>query len=158
MSFGHPALGVAPVAKYTLVVIPSFAWPSKLKYISRTNPAWTETYAFGLQRINLVPTFLGLYFGFLGPYWLMVFLAIMGTLSGWGERWLFRRYTAVRVVAMATAVQAVFKYEQGLPGILVTLRTAVVLAIAVKVVEAVRGRVGKSALLELEKPRNGRLA
>ena len=159
MSFGRPALGVAPVAKYTLIVIPSFAWPSKLKSISRANPAWTEIYAFGLQRINLVPTFLGFYFfGFLGPYWLMVFLAIMGTLSGWGERWLFRRYTAVRVISMATAVQVVFKYEQGLPGILVTLRTAVVLAIAVKVVEAVRGRVGKSALLELEKPRNGRLA
>jgi hypothetical protein len=156
MSFGHPALGATPVAKYTLIVIPSFAWPSKLTYISRANPAWTETYAFGLQRINLVPTFLGLYFGFLGPYWLMVFLAIMGTLSGWGERWLFRRYTAVRVVTMATAVQVVFKYEQGLPGILVTLRTAVVLAIAVKIIEVVRGRVRKPALRQVEKARKGR--
>ena len=156
MSFGHPALGVAPVAKYTLIVIPSFAWPSKLSYISDTNPAWTETYAFGLQRINLVPTLLGLYFGFLGPYWLIVFLAIMGMLSGWGERWLFRRYTTVRVVVMATAVQAVFKYEQGLPGILVTLRTAVVLAIAVKIIEVIRGRVRKPALRQVENARNGR--
>jgi hypothetical protein len=156
MSLGRPALGAVPVARYTLIVIPSFAWSSKLAYISRVNPAWTETYAFGLQRINLVPTFLGLYFGFLGPYWLMVFLAIMGILSGWGERWLFRRYTAVRVVVMATAVQAVFKYEQGLPGILVTLRTAVVLAVAVKIIEVVRSRARKPALRDREKPRNSR--
>ena len=140
MSFGHPVLGVVPVEKSVLIIVPSFAWSSKLTYISRINPAWTETYAFGLQRINLVPTLLGLYIGFLGSYWLAGFAAIIGALCGWGERWLFRRFTPVRVVVMAICIQVVFKYEQGLPGILVTLRTAVVLAIAVKIIEAVQHR------------------
>lgn len=140
MSFGRPVLGVVPVEKSVLIVIPSFVWSSKMTYISRTNPAWTETYAFGLQRINLVPTLLGLYIGFLGSYWLVGFAAVIGALCGWGERWLFRQFTPVRVVVMATCVQMVFKYEQGLPGILVTLRTAAVLAIAAKIVEAVQDR------------------
>ena len=135
MSFGHPALGARPVVKSVLIAVPSFMWPSKLSYLTGPSPVWAETYDFGLRATNYVPTLLALYIGFIGPYWLMIFLAVIGVLCGWGERWLFRRFTAARTVVLAAVVEVAFKYEQGLPGMLVALRTVVVLALAVKLIE-----------------------
>ena len=106
---------------------------------------WTETYDFGLRATNYVPTLLALYIGFIGPYWLMIFLAVIGVFCGWGERWLFRRFTAVRTVVLAAVVEVAFKYEQGLPGMLVALRTVVVLALAVKLIEVAKRGTNRSS-------------
>ena len=138
MSFGRLVPGVGPVFKSVLIAVPSFVWSSKLVYLTGPSPVWTETYDFGLRATNYVPTLLALYIGFIGPYWLMIFLAVIGILCGWGEPWLFRRFTAVRTVVLAAVVEVVFKYEQGLPGMLVALRAVVVLALAVKLIEVAK--------------------
>jgi hypothetical protein len=43
-----------------------------------------------------------------------------------------------RLVALGAALQAAFAYEAGLPTMLVALRTALVLALAVKLLQALR--------------------
>jgi hypothetical protein len=140
MHFGHPALGAAPAGESVLLIVPREIWSSKLTHSAGLNPALTELQDFGLQRINFLPTLLGLYFGFLGPYELIALLAVLGILGGWGERWLFRQASTVRLVVLASSIQAALAYEKGLPGMLAELRAAVVLAIAVKLIELARRR------------------
>jgi hypothetical protein len=69
-----------------------------------------------------------LYAGYLSPPWLAVFLAFLGLLCGWGERWLFRRCTPARLVLLAGAVTAALAYEGSLPAMLLALRAAAALA------------------------------
>ena len=140
MHFGHPAIGATPVGESVLIIVPRKIWPSKLTHSTELNPALTELQDFGLQRINFLPTLLGLYLGFIGPYKLIALLAILGILGGWGERWLFKRFSTVRLVVFASSIQAALAYEKGLPGMLAELRAAVVLAVAVKLIELTRGR------------------
>jgi hypothetical protein len=143
MREGNPTLGAAPVAGSVLIIVPSIIWPSKLSHSADLNPGSAEIRAFHLRRINYLPTFLGLDVGLVGPYWTMVLLAAIGVLCGWGERWLFRSVTPVRLVVLAAAVQASLSYEKGLPGMLVALRTAVVLAAAVWLTGAIQVRFGR---------------
>jgi hypothetical protein len=143
MHAGVKTLGPVDVAESLLVVVPSAAWPSKLSHSAGLNPTVTEIRQFDLQPVAGVaiaplPTFLGLYLGFLGQYWLTVFLACCGLIFGWAERWLLRTFTVPRLVALGAAVQAAFAYEAGLPTMLVGLRTALVLALAVRLMQAVR--------------------
>jgi hypothetical protein len=131
MREGDPTLGAAPLAGSAFIVVPSIIWPSKLSHSADLNPGAAEIEDFHLREINYLPTFLGLDVGLVGPYWTVVLLAAIGALCGWGERWLFRSISSVRLVVLAAAVQASMSYEKGLPGMLVALRTAVVLAAAV---------------------------
>lgn len=132
---GHMTLGAAPVWESALVVIPSAVWPSKLAH-AEINPMLPEFEAFGIQPgigtwAGPIPTFSGLYIGDVGPYGDVVFMAFMGLLFGFGEIWLFRRFTAARIAMLAATVQAALSYEAGLPAMLVALRTGIILAIAV---------------------------
>ena len=138
LSFGQPPLSASYVLDSLLLVVPSALWPSKLAHGNALNPAIAETDDFGLQQVNFLPTLPGLYIGFLSAPWLIVFLAFIGLLCGWGERWLFRRCTPVRFVLLAGAVIAALFYEKGLPGMLVALRGAVVIAVIVKLIEVMR--------------------
>jgi hypothetical protein len=70
-------------------------------------------------------------------------MTLLGAVSGWAERWLLRECTPGRLVLLAGAVTAALRYEQGLPGMLLALRAALVIAMAVKVVEVVRGRLSR---------------
>ena len=78
--------------------------------------------------------------GFLPPVWLALFLAAIGLLCGLGERFLYRMCSPARLVLLAGAVNCALGYEQGLPGMLTTLRTAVVIAVAAKAAEVIWAR------------------
>ena len=119
LSFGQPRLSAAYVPESLLLVVPSSVWSSKLAHGNALNPAHLEINDFGLQQVNFLPTLPGLYIGFLSAPWLIAFLAFIGLLCGWGERWLFRRCTPVRLVFLAGAVIAALSYEAGLPAMLV---------------------------------------
>jgi hypothetical protein len=140
MRAGDPVLGVTPVAESVLIAVPSIVWPAKLSHSANLVPGTAEIEAFHLRKINYLSTLLGLYVGFVGPYWTVALLAVIGALCGWGERWLFRSISPVRLVVLAAALQASLSYEKALPGMLVALRTAVVLAVAVRLAEVVRVR------------------
>jgi hypothetical protein len=140
---GDHLLGAAAVGESMLVVVPSALWSAKLSHGAGLNPTGTEVRRFGLQQvadaaIAPLPTFLGLYLGFLGAGGLIAFLAVLGAAFGWAERWLMRRFTVPRLVALGAAFQASFAYEAGFPTMLVTLRTAAVLAGAVWAVQKAR--------------------
>lgn len=143
MSQGDPTLGPAPVAESVFIAVPSIIWPAKLSHSANLSPGAAEIGDFHLRKINYLPTFLGLYVGLVGPYWTIVLLAALGVLCGWGERWLFRSVSPLRLVVLAAAVQASLSYEKGLPGMLVALRTAGVLAAAVALMEATQVRADR---------------
>lgn len=132
---GQPRLSPAYVPDSLLIAAPSALWPSKLGHANLLDSVQLETECFGLQNVNFLPTLPGLYLGFLTPPWLIAFLAFLGLLAGRGERALFRSLTPARMVMLAGAVSSAMVYEQGLPGMLVTIRSAVVLAVVVKVTE-----------------------
>jgi hypothetical protein len=136
-AFGSPRLSAWAVPRSLLLLVPSAVWPSKLEQ-GGLNPTLTELGDFGLQQVNFLPGFAGLYMGFLSPFSLVLFLALTGMLCGLGERFLFRRRTPARLVLLAGAVNCALGYEAGLPGMLTALRAAVVIAVVVKVAE--RGR------------------
>lgn len=140
---GQPVLGAKAAGPSVLVAVPSALWPSKLGRAD-LNPAMTEINDFGLQQINFLPTFGGLYMGYLGPFWTVIFMAACGLAFGWGERWLFRRSSLARLIMTAGAMGAALTYEQGLPGMVVELRKAFALVIVVKLIEWLRAveRVG----------------
>ena len=141
ISFGQPRLSAAYVPESLLIAVPSMVWAGKIGKLGVTTPTTMELYTFGLQEINFLPSFTGLYTGFLSPGWLVAFLAGLGWLAGLGERRLFREWTPARVVWLAGAITAAtWRFEAGLPAMVVTLRTALVLAVCVKAVEALRVR------------------
>jgi hypothetical protein len=116
--------GYAP--RSLLLAVPSALWPSKLGAVP--DPAVIETDAFGLQQVNFLPGLAGLYAGFLPAPWLCALMAGLGVLAGWGEQWLLRCRTSARMVLLAGAVLTAFACQEGLPGMLVDLRTAAVVA------------------------------
>ena len=148
--FGDPTIGSLQVGETTLLAIPHAMWPSKLSHSAVQSPALDEINSFHLQSINFLPTMPGLYIGFVGPYLLLPLLAIIGLLFGFWERLLFRRSSPIRLVVLAAAVQAALVYEKGLPGMLVALRIAVVLAASVWLFELIAVRTHHSMWLAKE--------
>jgi hypothetical protein len=135
---GDPRLSASGVPESLLLAVPSALWPSKLAH--GLNPALTEIDDFGLQKVNFLPGLPGLYAGFLWWPWLIAFLSLCGLLAGWGERALLRQWSPARLMMLAGAVIAALDFERGLPGMLVDLRTAVVLAMIVKAASAALAR------------------
>jgi hypothetical protein len=125
---GQPLLDPVAVPESWLIAVPSAVWPSKLDS-GALNPHLTEMDDFGLQQVNFLPGLAGVYSGFLDPAWLAVFLAILGLVWGRGERWLLRSRSPARLVMLAGLLSAAPDYPEGLPGMLVDLRTAAVLAV-----------------------------
>lgn len=132
---GQPRLSPSSVPESLLIAVPSALWQSKIGHESLFDPVQLEVEDFGLQNVNFLPTLPGMYVGFLTPAWLIAFLAFLGLLAGCGERMIFRRLTPARVVLLAGAVSAATLYEQGLPGMLITIRSAATLAAIVKLIE-----------------------
>jgi hypothetical protein len=137
---GQPRLSAAYVPESLLVAVPSAVWPSKLSHSSGIDPFVLEIQDFGLQNTNFLPGLSGLYIGFLSPPWLVAFLVVLGAAAGWAERWLLRSCTPTRLVLLAGAVTAALWLEPGLPGMLVDLRSAAVVAVIVKLIEVIRVR------------------
>jgi hypothetical protein len=139
-ALGYPRLNAAYVPESLLVTVPSALWSSKLARGNALNPTVLETNDFGLQQVNFLPTLPGLYVGFLSPPWLVLFLACLGAAFGWAERWLFRACTSARLVLFAGVVIAAFGYQGGLPAMLVDIRAAIFIIIAVKAIGVLRER------------------
>jgi len=137
---GQPRLSAVYVPESLLLAVPSAAWSSKLSHANGLNPFILETDDFGLQSVNFLPGLPGLYMGFLSPPWLVAFMAVLGTVAGWAERWLLRSCTPTRLVLLAGAVTAALWLEPGLPSMLVDLRAAVAVAVVVKLVQVARER------------------
>jgi hypothetical protein len=135
---GQPRLDAAGVPESLLLPVPSFLWPAKLGRSAALSPAQAQIDAFGLQNINFIPGAPGLYLGFLSPAWLVMLFAALGAAFGWFERWLLRERTPARMVLLAGAVVAALDYEAGLPSMLVQMRSAGVLALAVCGIAALR--------------------
>ena len=144
---GHPCLSAAYVPESLLITVPSALWPSKLSH--SLDPYQTEINAFGLQQTNFLPTLPGVYAGFLAPTWLVIFMAFLGAVFGWLERRLLSECTPARLVMLAGAVIAVLSYEEGLPGMLLALRAALVVAAAMKLLELARSRRRTPALVSV---------
>ena len=130
-SFGQPRLSAAYIPESLLLVVPSALWPAKLTHAGAVNPGALEIEDFGLQNTNFLSGLPGLYVGFL-PSWLLIgFLALLGVLCGVAEAWLFRSHSVPGFILMAGSVIAALSYEQGLPGMLTALRSAVAIAVVV---------------------------
>jgi hypothetical protein len=138
ISEGQPRLSPANIPESLLIIVPSFLWPGKLNQRAALAPAQLQIDTFGLQDINFIPGAPGLYFGFLTPAWLMILFGVLGAIFGWFERWLLRECTPARMVLLGGAVVAALRYEAGLPSMLVQMRSAVVLALLVSGVAALR--------------------
>jgi hypothetical protein len=135
-ALGDPRLSASGVPESLRLLVPSVLWPSKLAH-QGLNPTQIELNDFGLQQVNFLPGFAGIYIGFLTPFWLAVFLAITGWLCGRGEQFLYRSATPARLVLLAGALGCAVEYEAGLPVMLTALRAAVVIALAVKITEVI---------------------
>ena len=137
-AMGVPRLDAAGAPESLLIAVPSSLWPSKLGHA--LNPAGAEQATFAMQDINFLPGLPGEYAGFLSAWQIAVPLAAVGWLAGIGERRLLRRVTPARLVVLAGALTAGLDFEQGLPGIVLDLRAAAVVALAVKAAEGLRAR------------------
>ena len=65
VSYGQPHLSPAGVPGSFLLAVPNTLWPSKLTHVSALNPTVTQMNDFGLQPVNFLPGFAGMYAGFL---------------------------------------------------------------------------------------------
>lgn len=137
VSAGTPRLNPMGIPESTLIAVPSAMYPAKLA-LPGLNPTNIELADFNMPPINFLPTFLGIYYGYLGPALLSLFMFGLGLLGGWAERRLFATVTPVRLAVIAAVVLAVTRYEAGLPAIVIGLRTAAVLAAVVWLVGIAR--------------------
>ena len=148
VSYGQPRLSPAGVPESFLLAVPNELWPSKLTHASALNPTVTQINDFGLQPVNFLPGFAGMYAGFLSPPWLIAFLTALGGLAGRGERWLLRSYSPGRFVMLAGALIAALSYEGGMPAMLLQLRSAA----AVAVITLVAAKLGPKWVMIRAKP------
>jgi hypothetical protein len=133
VSMGAPRLSPGGVPESLLIVVPSALWPAKAGHFTGSlDPTVTELNDFGLQQVNFLPDLPGIYMGYLSPFWLLAFLAGLGVILGRGERWLLRRCTPARLVMLAGSVTFALDFQEGLPGMLTDLRTAAMVALAVR--------------------------
>jgi hypothetical protein len=137
---GYPLLPAHDVPGSLLEAVPSVIWSGKLGHAADLAPAQLAIDDDDLQQTNYLPGLIGTYVGFLSVPWLVALLALLGWLAGVGERRLLARCTPGRLVMLAGAAQAALLFDAGLPAMVVTLRSAVVLAAAVTVLAAVWGR------------------
>jgi hypothetical protein len=152
VSLGQPRLSASYVPESLLLTVPSALWPAKLGHGNGLNPTYLEIESFGLQNVNFLPTLPGLYIGFLAVPWLIAFLAFLGLLAGVGERLLFRYCTPARLVLLAGAIITALTYEEGLPDMLIMLRSAATVAIVVKLIEVVRVKRARRSSASLPSP------
>jgi hypothetical protein len=146
-ALGQPRMDAGCVPESVLLTVPSALWPSKLSHECATSPAQAQIDGFGLQQVNFLPTLPGLYTGFLPWPWLLGFMALLGALAGWGERWLLRSRSPAHLVMLAGAVVAAVDYQEGLPGMLADLRGAAVIAMALWALERARSHYRARAAL-----------
>lgn len=139
-ALGDPLLPASYVPGSLLEVVPSFLWPSKLGHSGDLAVVQQVINDDGLQQTNYLPGLAGTYAGFLSAPWLAAFMALLGWLCGLGERRLLVRCTPARLVLLAAAVQAAFLFDAGLPAMAVTMRSALVVAVAVRLATALRAR------------------
>ena len=137
-SLGQSRLSATYVPESLLLAVPSVLWSSKLSHGNALNPVQLELNDFGMQQVNFLPGFTGIYMGFLSPPWLIIFLALLGALSAWGERLLFRSCTPARIALLAGAVDAALRFEGGLQDMVIALRSALFIAVVVKLIEVAR--------------------
>ena len=137
-SWGQPLLSPAFVPDSFLPAVPSALWPSKTASNADLYPVPAELSVFGLQQVNFLPGLPGMYAGVLSPGWLAAFLGLLGALAGLGERWLLRACSPARVVMLAAAISAALRYEQGLQGMILALRSGIILALIAAAVSAAR--------------------
>ena len=138
-SFGQPRLSPAYVPGSLLLVVPSAIWPAKLAYSHDLYPVPAEIAAFGLQSVNFIPGFFGIYMGVLEPGWLFVFSVLLGLLAAVGERWLLRSCSAPRLALLGCAVIAAAS-GMAPPNVLVTLRSGGILAVGLTFLGALHAR------------------
>jgi hypothetical protein len=137
---GYPLISPAAIPQSLLIVVPSALWPSKLSHGNALDPFQAEITSYGLRDINFLPGLPSLYAGFVSPPWLILFMAVLGAIFGWCERRLLQDVTPARLILLAGAAMAAFRYEAGLPAMLVEIRAALFIALAIKAVDALRAR------------------
>jgi hypothetical protein len=125
---GQPRLAAAGVPGSLLIAVPSAAWHSKVQDAA-VNPYQTEINDFGLQQVNYLPSLPGLYAGLLPMPWLVMFLGALGVAWALAERWVLRCQSPARMVMLAGMLTAALHYEEGLPAMLVVMRSAAVVAV-----------------------------
>jgi hypothetical protein len=125
---GQPLLGPGPAAESMLEVVPKALWPSKPETGNALNAYVDQIGVFGLQDINYLPGFPGLFAGCLSWPWLLAVMALLGAAWGWAERRVMARVTAARLVLLAGMVQTAAEFEGGAPAMLAVLRTGVMAA------------------------------
>lgn len=158
ISEGQPRLSPAYVPESLLLAVPSFIWPTKLNHSTTLDPTQLQIEAFGLQNINFIPGLPGLYIGFLAPQWLVILFGLLGAVLGWFERWLLRECTPARFVLFGGSVVAALGLEAGLPTMLVQMRSAAALALAVHLIRVLRVRAGAAGPRSLPPVPNRRTA
>lgn len=139
-AMGVPRLDPAGAPESLLTIVPSSLWPSKLAHSAALSPVGAEISGFALQPVNFLPGLAGMYAGYLSPALLIVLLGLLGAVAGWAEARLLRSASPARMVMLAGSVIAALDFERGIQGILLDLRTAAVLALAVKVAEVAMAR------------------
>ena len=158
ISDGQPRLRPDAVPESLLLVVPSFLWPAKLAQGNVLAPAQMQIDHFGLNNINFIPGAPGVYIGFLTPAWLIILFSLLGASFGWFERWLLRECTPARVIMLAGAAVAAMHFEDGLPAMMVQMRSAAVLALVAYAVTVLRApRKSRSLLAPLPDPGPGYL-
>jgi hypothetical protein len=155
-SAGQPLMDPAAIPESLLIAMPSAVWPSKLQS-GALNPHLAEMDDFGLQQVNFLPGLAGVYAGFLAWPWLIAFLTVLGAVWGLGEQWLLLYRTPARLVLLAGALSAGPDFPEGLPGILVDLRTAAILTLITWGAARVMWRSRAPRLVEHEAQRGGEL-
>jgi hypothetical protein len=137
-ALGQPRLNPEGVPESVLQGVPRAVWASKPEAGDALNPYQAQISDFGLQNVNYLPTFPGLYAGYMAWPWLAVLLGALGAAWGLAEKRILARCTPARLILLAGAVQAAVAYEAGLPGMIVAFRPALVLAVAAWCWQALR--------------------
>jgi hypothetical protein len=83
--------------------------------------------------IDYAPGSIGPYLGAVGRLGLLALMLLVGLVFALAENWLLRRFTLNRILILASLFQAVLCFEKELSGMVVFVRTGLMLAFVVTV-------------------------
>ncbi|MGH3345158.1 MAG: hypothetical protein ACRDPK_20270 [Carbonactinosporaceae bacterium] len=141
---GNPPLGTPEMLRLFSIAVPSVMYPGKHESQISSAKVNLLPERFRFPAEDYLPGSIGLYLGFLGPWGLCLFMAILGMLLAMGENWLLRSLTTPRFLILASGLEGVIFFEQGLTRLLTSLRAGLALAVLAFVVQQLRVR--RSAL------------
>jgi hypothetical protein len=132
---GSEQLGVSSILNSFLISVPSVIYTDKSNSSRARSVEYQAIGELNVVPIDYTPGSIGPYLGAVGRRGLLLLMLLVGLAFALAENWLLRTLTLNRILILASLLQGVLFFSKELGGIVVFLRTGLLLALAMTILK-----------------------